>query len=85
MFNMITVMGIVAVRKVDEQLWRSFKSRLVREKLTLGEGLNLALNSWLSTSAKRKARRSFFDSPAVEFTGDDAERLSERVDEVLYA
>lgn len=37
----------LCVKNVDEKLFREFKAEVVREGLTLGEGINKAINSYI--------------------------------------
>ncbi len=74
----------VTIRNVNGVYWQEFKAEVVREGLNLGQAINFALMEWLRKKREKKVK-SFFSASPVEFKGDDMKKLSEKVDEVLYA
>ncbi len=77
----------ITIRDVNPRFWRELKVEAVKEGLTIGEAINLALEKWLreyENNAKRKRYKSFWDLRPFEYTGKDAGKLSTTVDETLY-
>lgn len=76
----------ITIRDINSRFWRELKIEAVKEGLTIGQAINLALEKWLHDSGKTgiKKHKSFWDIKPVKFEGEDAERLSMKVDEVLY-
>ena len=74
----------VTIRNVNEVCWQEFKAQVVREGLHLGQAINFALQEWLSKKKEKKVK-SFFLVKPVEFKGENLHKLSESIDEVLYA
>lgn len=77
----------ITIRDVNLRYWRELKIEAVREGLTLGEAINLALENWLQdhkSKSNKKSAKSFWDLKPVDFKGKDAEHLSTKVDEVVY-
>lgn len=82
--TLVHCMTSVTFRNVDEDILQEFKAEAVRESKTFGEALVEALALWLQhrrLSFKKKTKLSA--SEPVDF-GPGTERLSERVDEVVY-
>ena len=77
----------ITIREVNPRFWRELKIEAVKEGLTIGEAVNLALERWLkeyTNKEKRKKARSFWDLKTFKFEGKDAGHLSAKVDEVVY-
>ncbi len=73
----------LSVKNVDENIFKSFKAKAVKEKIKLGKALNLAMQEFI---AKRKVRPklNFLDLKPTDW-GPGTERLSEQIDEILYS
>ena len=83
MFTYMT--KLITARDVSPNLWRELKVEAVKEGLTMGEAINLALEKWLHEHKnKKKISKSFLDLEPLEFKGEDAKYLSTKVDEILY-
>ena len=77
----------ITIRDVNPRFWRGLKIEAVREGLTIGQAVNLALERWLQeykNKGKNKNLRSFWDLKPFKFEGKDAGHLSSKVDEVVY-
>ena len=77
----------VTVRAVNRGLWRELKVKAVKEGMTLGEAVNLALQKWLHEQKEANAggkRKSFWNLKPFKFEGAGKEKLSTIVDETLY-
>ena len=84
MFTYMT--KLITVRDVNPSLWRELKVEAVKEGLTIGGAMNLALERWLHDKETKKTKKgkSFWDLKPFKFEGKDAGFLSTKVDEVLY-
>lgn len=80
LFNMLYSMATIAVREVDEKVFRQFKSKAVSDGLPVGEALTLAMKSWLDVSRKRKSVLSLKPSD----WGVGSEHSCEEIDKYLY-
>ena len=59
----------------------------VKEGLTTGEAINIALEKWLheyKNKTIKKRAKSFWDLKPFRYEGEDAGKLSMKIDEVLY-
>ena len=77
----------ITIRDVNPRYWQELKVEAVKEGLTIGEVINLALDKWLHQYRNKKTSkkiRSFWDLKPIKFEGKDAEQLSTKIDEVLY-
>ncbi len=80
----------ITVRSVKSDLWRELKIVALKEGITLGEAVNLALQKWLHErkgASKTGKRKSFWDMKPIEFEGADKgelKKLRALVDETLY-
>ena len=79
----------ITVRSVNSGLWRELKVAAVKEGMTLGEAVNLALQKWLmerkvSGKGDKHTRKSFWNMKPIKFEGANKEKLSTLVDETLY-
>ena len=85
MFTLVTKMNIT-IRDINPRFWRELKVEAVKEGLTIGVAVNLALEKWLQEHRKKRKinAKNFWDLKPVKFEGKDAEQLSMKVDEVLY-
>jgi len=86
MFTLVTIMNIT-IREVNSRLWRELKSESAKEGLTMGEALNLALETFLEEKKSKKHNKnakSFLDLKPYAFKGEGQGSLSSDVDSVLY-
>jgi len=77
----------VTIRNVNAEFWRGFKASAVKDGLSVGEAINLAMKKFAMEVEEKKSgkkHREIWDMKAVDFKGPDAEHISERVDEILY-
>ena len=77
----------ITIRDVNPQYWKELKIEAVREGITVGQALNIALDKWLSSyknKKEEKKKRSFWDMKPLEFEGQNSTQFSRTVDEVLY-
>ena len=77
----------ITIRDVNPRYWRELKVEAVKDGLTIGEAINLALERWLQeykNIRKTKSAKSFWDLKPVKHKGKNFSRLSTMVDEVLY-
>ena len=77
----------ITIRDVNPRFWRELKVEAVKEGLTIGKALNLALERWLhdyKNKRTKKVTKSFWDLKPFKYEGEDAGKLSIKVDEVLY-
>lgn len=70
------------VRNLDDDAYRALKARAALEGKTVGEAMSDAIRLYLSAPA-RKRKRSILDAAPIDF-GPGTERLSERIDEIVY-
>ncbi|MFA6049280.1 MAG: hypothetical protein WC792_05055 [Candidatus Micrarchaeia archaeon] len=75
-------MANVALRNVDEVVFRRFKVRAVEEGLSLGRAVTQALFEW---AARReiKPKRSIFEFKPVSL-GKSSKSISREIDEIAY-
>ena len=74
----------IAIRDVDEEVYRKFRARSVQEKIKLGRAITIAMSEWISeqnTKGKKKDIRNLLNVKPFELGN---ENLSEEIDEVLY-
>ena len=85
MFTLVTNMNIT-IRDINPRFWRELKVEAVREGMTIGEAVNIAIEKWLMEykSKEHKKTKSFWDLKPFKFEGKDAGQLSTKVDEILY-
>ena len=77
----------VTIRDVNSKFWRELRIEAVKEGLTIGEAINLALEKWLQEYRKKRDRKqikSFWDLEPFRYEGEDAGRLSAKIDALLY-
>ena len=77
----------ITIRDVNSNLWRELKIETVKEGMTIGQAINLALENWIREHRKRingDKVKSFWDLNPVKYEGKDAGHLSMKVDEALY-
>ena len=71
----------ISIRNVDEELFKEFKAEAVREGLSVGKALNIAINDWLSKHTKPK--KSLLDLKTKRW-GKGTENTSQEIDKILY-
>jgi plasmid stability protein len=71
------------IRNLDARLYRSLRARAAREGRTVGALINEAVRAYLLKRPQAPAGPRLFDLPAEDYPAGN-ERLSERVDEILY-
>lgn len=71
----------ISVRDVDEEVYKEFKAKSVKEGLKLGKALTLAMKEWLEEEKKGK---SFLKLKPFDW-GEGTEKASREIDEVLYS
>ena len=76
---MLNNMGTIAVRDVDNDVFREFKAEAVGRGMTLGQAMTLAMESFLS----RKKRVKFTSLKPIDW-GKGTEKVSQSVDEIIY-
>ena len=77
----------ITIRDVNPRYWKELKVEAVKEGLTIGQAINLALDRWLNeykNKTNNKNIKSFWDLKPFNFGGKDAGKLSVKVDEALY-
>lgn len=70
----------LCVRDVDQKIFREFKARVVKEGLTVGSALTLAMKQWVEEESERK---SFLELKPVDW-GAGTEKSSKEIDGLLY-
>ena len=73
----------VAVRGIDEEVFRKFKAKTIEEDMKLGEALTLAMKFWLIKKTRRIDPKSLLDIKPFDW-GKENEDASKRIDEFLY-
>ncbi len=74
-------MGVqITVREVNPQIFREFKADAIKNGLTLGSALTLAMQNFHSELQKKHRFTSLKPIP----WGKGMERVSEEVDAILY-
>ncbi len=71
----------ITVKEVNEEIFRELKAAAVRNKMTVGATLSLAIETWLSQLKKKKGNLSELKS--INW-GPGTEHLSEQIDEIIY-
>lgn len=80
----IMTKGITAIRGLDKEVFRRFKTKAVEEKLNLGEALNLAILQWLNrTNSKEKDPKNLLKLRPFDW-GFGTEKTSKEIDKILY-
>ena len=77
----------ITIREINSRLWREAKSESVKEGLTMGQTVNIALEKFLKEHKSKKQdkkTKSFWDVSPYTFGGKDSGNLSIKVDEVVY-
>ena len=72
------------IRNLDENTYRQLKAKAAVEGISIGAAINQAIRSWLDEGDKKIRGVSLLDIKPEPF-GKNNSRLSERIDELLYA
>ncbi|MBI4162977.1 MAG: hypothetical protein HY513_04800 [Candidatus Aenigmarchaeota archaeon] len=72
----------VAIRDVDEETFRKFRSLAVEENRKLGDEITLAMKHWISEDKSKKVKNILVMKPIK--VGAGKVRWSEEIDETLY-
>ena len=74
-------MGVqITVREVDEKAFREFKAEAIRQGLTVGTALTLAMEKFRTELGKKKQLKLWKPTSWGEVT----EYISEKMDDILY-
>ncbi len=72
----------ITVKDVDEATFSELKTAAIKQKITVGNALNIAMHTWLSEQRKPKLKLTEWKT----FNGGKGtEHLSEEIDDILYA
>ena len=72
----------VTIRGLDKTVFKQFKAKAVEEGMELGEALTQAMRIWINRN-ERKRRISLLDIKPFDW-GEDTEKVSFEVDQILY-
>ncbi len=72
------------IRNLDEKAYRRLKAKAAVEGITIGTAISQAIMSWLEQEKPQKKSVSLTDIKPEPF-GKKNSRLSEEIDEILYA
>lgn len=75
----------IAIRGVDEEIFRKFRARTIEERMKVGEALTLAMREWM----KKEGRKKKIDPKnLLKITGiiktKKKVKWSEEIDQFLY-
>ena len=77
------VKEFIAVRGVDEEVYRRFRARAVRNRLKVGVALTKAMNEWVEKNDAAPKKNMGPQTKPFDW-GPGNEKLSEEIDEILY-
>ena len=72
------------IRNLDEKAYKRLKAKAAVEGITVGVAVSQAIESWLEEDKTKKRRVSLMDMKPESFGKKNA-RLSDEIDEILYA
>jgi len=72
----------LTIRSLNESVFRKFKARAVEEGMKLGEALTQAMRIWIKQSTN-KPEGSLLDLETFDW-GKGAEKISAKIDEIMY-
>ncbi len=79
---------MIAVRDVDEEIFRSFRAKAIEHRMNLGSAVTVAMRQWVETDKPKKTaqRRVHKIKGGVKpFNwGKGTENTSNEIDEILY-
>lgn len=77
--------AFIAVRDVNEEVFRKFRAKTVEERIKLGQALTSAMNHWLEEEkAKEIKRKKPLRNISPFDWGKGTKKTSREVDEILY-
>jgi len=79
LYDLYDIMQL-SVRDVEDRTFKEFKAQAVKEGLTVGRALTLAMQYWIEEEEDKK---SFLDLKPTDW-GKGTEHSSEEIDAVLY-
>ena len=77
---------LIAVRGVDEDIFRKFRAMTVEEKMKLGDALTMAMKHWIKDEKAKSSNpdaRNLLKIKSIK-VGKKKVRWSEEIDEFLY-
>jgi hypothetical protein len=88
LLNMLYIMkrAVIAVRGVEEGIYRKFRAKTAEESMKVGDALTEAMGRWVKEKEENKIKpdpRNFLKMEGVIKTKKKV-RWSEEVDEILY-
>lgn len=75
--------SMIAVRDVDEEVFRRFRAKVIEERMKLGRALTLAMGEWLKEKKEKADPKNLLKIKPVK-VGKKKVRWSEEIDEILY-
>ncbi len=72
----------ISVRDVNREIFNEFKAKTVKNGMTLGQALNLAMIEWLDEE-KEIPKKSLLKMKIWNW-GKGTEKTSEEIDKILY-
>ena len=72
------------IRNIDETVYRQLKAKAALEGMSIGTAVTEAIRVWLKEEEAKKRGASLLDIRPESF-GKENSRLSEEIDEILYA
>ncbi|MEK6909425.1 MAG: hypothetical protein AABX23_05250 [Nanoarchaeota archaeon] len=75
---------IIAIRDVDEEVYRKFRTRSMQNRIKLGKAITLAMTEWLAEQNAKMKRKDICNLLKIKPFDFGNENLSEEIDEVLY-
>ncbi|MBI1971931.1 MAG: hypothetical protein HYS53_01380 [Candidatus Aenigmarchaeota archaeon] len=79
---------MIAIRDVDEEVFRRFRAKAVEDKINLGGAVTVAMRQWVEDNRPKKpVQRGVhkIKGRAKPFNwGKGTENTSEEIDEILY-
>lgn len=79
-------MKMIAVRDVDEDIFRKFRALSIEEKMKLGDALTLAMRHWIQEEHEKEVKPDKKNLLKIRLIkiGKKRVKWSEEVDEYLY-
>ncbi len=72
----------ITVKEVNEKAFQELKAVAVKNKITVGTALTLAMENW--TSSLRRTKQGKLSELKPRNWGSGTEHTSEEIDEILY-
>jgi len=74
----------ITIRDVDERVFRRFKAEAVKDGARLGSAVTKAMKFWLNHKEReRRPKKSLLELKPIDW-GEDTEKSSMEIDEILY-